>query len=99
MSKAMLLAILLFISTSSFFIEQNSKQQIDVNVGNLLKLRTIQRNIDGSNNNQNHPDWGKSYTNLKRRTPVRYQDGKSEPLKNLPNPRYLSETISKLPNN
>ena len=77
MWKALLLAVLLICSTFAVFIEQNEIQQTEVDVGNLLKLKSILRNIDGSNNNQNHPDWGKSYTNLNRRTPVHYQDGKS----------------------
>lgn len=64
-----------------------------------MKLRNILRNIDGSQNNLNNPEWGKSYTNLKRRTAVRYADGKSLPLTNLPNPRFLSEGVSKLDDN
>lgn len=65
----------------------------------LLKLKTIVRNVDGSNNNLNNPDWGKSYTNLIRKAPARYEDGLSKPIENLPNPRYLSEAVSKLEGN
>jgi hypothetical protein len=68
----------------------------NANIEGLLKLKDIIRTIDGSANNLAHPNWGKSYTNLIRKTPVRYEDGKSQPLKNLPNPRFLSEAISKL---
>ena len=87
--------LFLLTATSSFLIEQN-EQPNAVDVVGLLKLRAITRTIDGSLNNQKNADWGKSYTNLKRRTPIRYEDGKSKPLSNLPNPRFLSESVSKL---
>lgn len=90
--------LLLLTAASSLLIEQNGGQ-VGVDVTGLLKLRTIVRNIDGSQNNEKNPDWGKSYTNLKRRTPIRYEDGKSKPLNNLPNPRFLSESVSKLEDN
>ena len=32
--------------------------------------------MDGSGNNVQHPDWGKSFTDLIRVSPPRYQDGK-----------------------
>ena len=57
------------------------------------------RSIDGSMNNLQNPTWGKSFTNLLRTTPARYQDGKSVPIHNMPNPRYLSESIIKLKDN
>lgn len=78
-------------------IEQQESTGVDIE--GLLKLRSIVRSIDGSLNNLQNPDWGKSYTNIKRKAPARYEDGKSEPLKNLPNPRFLSESISKLEDN
>lgn len=64
-----------------------------------MKLNKILRSIDGSNNNLNNPNWGKSYTPVKRITPPRYQDGVGEMLYNLPNPRFLSQLIGKLPGN
>jgi hypothetical protein len=78
-------------------IEEEKNQ--GVNIDGLLKLRTIERTIDGSQNNAWKSDLGKSYTNIKRKTPARYQDGKSKPLENLPNPRFLSESVSKLDGN
>ena len=42
-----------------------------------MKLKNIVRSIDGSGNNIKNPDWGKSHTNLLRKSPPRYQDGKS----------------------
>jgi hypothetical protein len=57
------------------------------------------RSIDGSGNNLIHNEWGKSYTNILRKTPARYQNGLSEPIKNLPNPRFLSSSIGKLKDN
>lgn len=85
---------LLLSIVAGIVIEQQEANAVDIN--GLLKLKNIVRNIDGSNNNQLNPEWGKSYTNIKRKAPPRYQDGKSEPLRNLPNPRFLSESISKL---
>lgn len=93
----LLIAATLLLTASSFVIKEEKAQ--DVNIDGLLKLRTIQRTIDGSQNNAWRTDLGKSYTNIKRKTPARYQDGKSKPLENLPNPRFLSESVSKLDGN
>lgn len=78
---------------------QVDEQLKEVDVKGLLKLKDIVRSIDGSGNNLKQTHWGKSMTNLLRKTPARYQDGKSEPVSNLPNPRFLSESISKLDGN
>ena len=85
------------IRDSSMLVEEIPKESNDIK--DILKLKTIKRNIDGSQNNQAHPDWGKSYTNILRKTPARYLDGKGVPLDNLPNPRFLSESVSKLDDN
>ena len=69
--RYVILLSVLFMSTAAFFIQDNFIEK-GVNVSSLLKLRGILRSIDGSLNNQQNPEWGKSYTNLKRRTPVRY---------------------------
>lgn len=50
-------------------------------------------------NNLQNPAWGKSFTNILRTTPARYQDGKNVPIHNMPNPRFLSESIIKLKDN
>ena len=65
----------------------------------MLKLKDIVRSIDGSMNNLNHPDWGKSHTNIRRIAEARYEDGKGMPLENMPNARFISENIGKLKNN
>jgi len=81
--------LLLLAVASAFLTQETSHQQVNQLAG-LLKLKSILRNIDGSENNQKHSDWGRSYTNLRRKAPARYQDGKNIPLNNLPNPRFLS---------
>jgi peroxidase len=99
MNISFILAMLsLFLLSGAFLIEQNDQPK-GVDIAGLLKLASIVRNIDGSGNNLKHSDWGKSYTNILRRTPARYEDGKSSPLLNLPNPRFLSEAVSKLDGN
>ncbi|MGK7918499.1 MAG: peroxidase family protein, partial [Trichodesmium sp.] len=52
------------------------------------------RTFDGSNNNQNNPEYGKIGQNLLRFTPVAYADG-IETLANPngPNPRTISNTV------
>jgi Animal haem peroxidase len=64
------LSVLLLL-TQSVLIETNQEYR-EVDVNGLLKLRSVARNIDGSGNNLKHNDWGKSYTNIARRTPPRY---------------------------
>lgn len=66
--------------TQAILIEENTKQSGEVDITGLLKLQSIVRSIDGSGNNLKHTNWGKSYTNIARRTPARYEDGKSEPV-------------------
>lgn len=66
--------------TQAILIEENTKQPGDVDITGLLKLQSIVRSIDGSGNNLKHSNWGKSYTNIARRTPARYEDGKSKPV-------------------
>lgn len=94
----LLIFALAFAPTIQLVIETQQEEQVS-SIEGLLKLTSIVRNIDGRGNNAANPDWGKSYTNLKRRTPARYQDGKSVPVTNLPNPRFLSESVSKLDGN
>jgi hypothetical protein len=84
--------------TQAILIETNLEDR-EVDVQGLLKLKAIVRNIDGGSNNLKNTNWGKSYTNIVRRTPARYEDWKSQPVGNLPNPRFLSESISKLEGN
>jgi hypothetical protein len=45
---------------------------------NILSLRNIRRNFDGSQNNQNNPQWGAENTNIKRLCTPNYQDGVSK---------------------
>jgi hypothetical protein len=72
----LILIFLIFIVNQAVFIETNMLTK-EVDVKGLLRLRDVVRSIDGSDNNLKHANWGKSYTNLNRRTPARYQDGKS----------------------
>jgi hypothetical protein len=67
----------MFLLSGAILIEQNDDQPEEVDIVGLLKLASIKRTIDGSGNNLKHSDWGKSYTNIARRTPARYEDGKS----------------------
>ena len=48
--------------------------------------------LDGSGNNQNHPDAGKANTPYLRVAPARYADGKSQPVAG-PNSRFISNRI------
>ncbi|UXI20334.1 putative Xaa-Pro aminopeptidase P [Sarcoptes scabiei] len=59
---------------------------------------TKYRSADGSCNNLQYPDWGKSFTCFQRLLPPAYADGQSAPRKSisggpLPNPRVLSSVI------
>lgn len=92
----LLLALLVLAESVQIQVDEQLKE---VDVKGLLKLKDIVRSIDGSGNNLKQPSWGKSMTNILRRTPARYEDGKGEPVRNLPNPRFLSEAISKLDGN
>ena len=42
------------------------------------------RTIDGTNNNQSHPDWGSAGTDLLRRAAAAYIDGISKPISDTP---------------
>lgn len=70
----LLLALLLLAQSIQIQVDQELKE---VNVQGLLKLKDIVRSIDGSGNNLKQTNWGKSMTNILRRTPARYEDGKS----------------------
>lgn len=98
MKELLLLFATLLLLTSSFQV-QGLKPFSDVNVDSLVKLRSIVRTIDGSNNNLAHPAWGQSWTNFARKAPNNYEDGFSIPRANMPNPRFLSESLSKLEGN
>lgn len=77
MKLTLIISVLsLFLLSGGILIEQDN-QPGEVDIFGLLKLVTIRRTIDGSGNNLKHSDWGKSYTNIARRTPARYEDGKS----------------------
>jgi len=55
---------------------------------------TPARTIDGSNNNPEHPEWGKSGDLLRRVAPAAYADDIAAPAGPLrPNPRALSNAI------
>lgn len=59
---------------------------------------TRYRSADGSCNNLQYPDWGKSFTCFQRLLPPSYADGQSKPRMSvngypLPNPRVLSAVI------
>ena len=52
------------------------------------------RTIDGSNNNQNNPEYGQTDEHLLRFTPVAYADGiEALANPNAPNPRTISNTV------
>ena len=56
------------------------------------------RQIDGRQNNLNHPDWGAAKTPVQRFAPYFYNDGVSEMAGNdRPNPRYISNIIVSQP--
>lgn len=56
------------------------------------KLREI-RSFDGSNNNEEHPNWGMSGEPLRRnRTKPNYKDGIGQ-LREAPNPRKISNAV------
>ncbi len=50
------------------------------------------RSLDGSGNNQRHPDWGKTFTQYLRLAPTNYADGVSAPSTG-PSPRSISNRI------
>ncbi|XP_022650761.1 peroxidase-like isoform X2 [Varroa destructor] len=65
---------------------------------NLICSDKPYRTADGSCNNLEHAEWGKSFTCLRRLLPPRYADGVSMPRISetglqLPNPRLVSTTI------
>ncbi|MEM9991676.1 MAG: peroxidase family protein, partial [Bacteroidota bacterium] len=52
------------------------------------------RNIDGSGNNLNHPEWGAAHTPMKRLLSAAYSDGISRMNgENRPNPRDISNSL------
>src|SRR5215471_19238063 len=52
------------------------------------------RTIDGSGNNELHPDWGMAGVNLLRHAPAAYGDGISSPAgADRPSPRFVSNVI------
>ncbi|KAL3202111.1 hypothetical protein MRX96_042684 [Rhipicephalus microplus] len=56
------------------------------------------RELDGSCNNLEHPDWGAAFSCMRRLLPPRYADGVSSPRisetgAELPNPRMVSTTV------
>jgi hypothetical protein len=50
------------------------------------------RTLDGSQNNQRSPDWGRSNTQYLRGAPANYADGKAAPVSG-PSPRFISNRI------
>jgi hypothetical protein len=52
----------------------------------------VVRSLDGSDNNPNHPDWGKAGSNYVRVAPANYGDGIAT-VKPGPQPRYVSNRI------
>jgi hypothetical protein len=66
---------------------------------NLFSLRFINRNFDGSENNPRYPHYGARGNPLLRLTQPNYEDGQSEPLKRIPNPREVSNVIGEMVGN
>lgn len=78
--------------------------------GNLLQSSVFAlevRNIDGSDNNEDNPDWGTPGQPLFRKAPVGYEDGVNSPRGDggpvpLPSARYISNVVvaqsSSIPN-
>jgi hypothetical protein len=60
---------------------------------NIFSLRFINRNFDGSENNPRHPHFGARGNPLLRLTEPNYEDGRSELLKRVPNPREVSNIV------
>jgi hypothetical protein len=50
------------------------------------------QSLDGSGNNRDNPEWGKSGTNYSRAVGGRYSDGRGGPIRTK-NPRYVSNRI------
>ncbi len=55
-------------------------------------LQMVVRSLDGSGNNQRHPDWGKTFTQYLRVAPTNYADGVAAPSTG-PSPRYISNRV------
>jgi hypothetical protein len=72
--KLSIIAILFFAHYILCFSFQKklANDKISINPADILKLASIVRNIDGSNNNLKNPTWGKSHTNLIRKTKPYY---------------------------
>ena len=59
-----------------------------------LMYGQVYRNIDGSNNNLNHPEWGAVGTNQLHFGTIGFEDGISQPAgQDRPNPRHISNLI------
>ena len=59
-------------------------------------LSGVFRTIDGSNNNDAHPDWGSAGEDLLRKGPAAYADGLNAPVVGnplRPSPRLISDVI------
>lgn len=97
--KIFIFAFLIFVALSAKIVSIDDLNESPAANSDLLKLKTIIRQIDGKNNNLKNTLWGSSYIPLLRKTPPNYDDGKSSYVKGLPNSRFLSESISKLAGN
>ena len=56
--------------------------------------RLAYRTYDGTLNNLEHPDYGKTHIPLTRKLPVSYSDGIGAISNNLPSPRHISNQLS-----
>ncbi len=64
----------------------------------ILSLRFINRNFDGTQNNPNHPEWGMKLADAPRICKANYEDGISKMVRNLPNPRAVSNAVGAIGN-
>ncbi len=59
----------------------------------VLTLRFINRNHDGTRNNMRNRFWGAKATAFRRICKPNYQDGRSIMMKQKPNPRIVSNSV------
>ncbi len=77
-----------------FFFSGKCIIDIPTNVSNdVLTLKFINRNYDGTENNKKNPFWGAKATGFKRLCKPNYEDGLSVMLKQKPNPRIVSNSV------
>jgi hypothetical protein len=79
---------------NQLFVSGKCIIRIPTNVTNdILTLKFINRNHDGTGNNKKNPFWGAKATAFKRLCKPNYEDGLSIMKKNMPRPRDISNSV------